>query len=570
MASRFASGRPRRPRPITAGSKAAFAAPVPQRAPDARARPRRTKFKFRQAVAAFASSSTRRPACACAHQSLPARRRQLRAFLGHSSSAAAWASARPGCSLNDSFNASQSRRFRSVTCLGLLRLRLELGASRRVFAFERRAQRRRLALDAASVFDARPSVVDRTPPVQHRPRHAMSACSFSSVSMRPASSSAGAVGTQFALRWRCFRWSAADPIPALKPRRKVGDQRPPLVQIEAQGVRGLDGVSRSPSSLPPLGQLVTVCCRASASLRSRPALSSSCSRSESSASSRPRSSATSVVRRAWQTPPTACPPGGACSASASCRRASLRQTTSSARSLVAGLAQPALELVELLINGELVGLRLLRRLDVGQQPLALGICAASCSACRVADSASDCSRSHNSVTSPERNRTDAMASARRGGRRTLELWREPVSRPGPLQTTPLAAHRAVEEGLAGLPFLGGTMFIGEVPRICSSDCAPSMDGPAGLMAGKVPSLLTRVGTTGWLSRTAGDWLRFDGRINAHGWGPRSFAHGIAMGRKYREDYLSVPHAAKRRAINREPHRLFEQAQPEGRTPEGTP
>ena len=204
---------------------------------------------------------------------------------------------------------------------------------------------------------------------------------------------------------------------------------------------------------------VTVCCRASASLRSRPAVSSSCWRSESSASYRLRSSAS-----CWSLPSSRANAADCvsasrrCSASASCSRAisSPNDLVSALRSSLDSASRRSSSVsCSSTANWSFWALRA-SSMSVRSR-LRSASCAASCSACRVADSTSDCSRRLDSVTSRNENqhRPDGVGRARVGAGVQLEG----VSRPGEadqidFKGPALAPHRAIEERLAGLPFLG--------------------------------------------------------------------------------------------------------------------
>ena len=173
-------------------------------------------------------------------------------------------------------------------------------------------------------------------------------------------------------------------------------------------------------------------------------------------------------------------------------------------------------------------------------------CAASCSACRVADF-------HQRLFQPSRlgdvpkrdeHRRDGVGRARVGAgvqfervARTGETDQVDFERPA------LAAHRAVEEGLAGLAFLGRH----HVHQRGAEDLLQRLraeHGQSGFVDGEEGAVLVDPGKDDRLAfeDCPEMWLRFDGQIDAHGWGPRSFAHGMAIGRKSREDYLFVPRA----------------------------
>ena len=208
--------------------------------------------------------------------------------------------------------------------------------------------------------------------------------------------------------------------------------------------------------------------------------------------------------------------------------------------LVVGFGEPAFQLGELLVGRELVVVRLARQFQVGQQSLAIGL------VCRFLLGLPG-GRFNQRLFQPSRlgdvpkrdeHRRDRVGRARVG----IGVQLEGVTRAGEadqidFKRTALAAQCAVEEGLTGLAFLG----LHRVHQRGAEDLLERLSaeqGQTSFVDGEEGAVFVDAGQSDRLSLEDRPkmGLRLNRQIDAHSWGPRSFAHGMAIGRKSREDY----------------------------------
>ena len=317
-------------------------------------------------------------------------RRQLRALLGGVFLGGGLGFGQPGLLAHRLVQRiAQRAGIGAVPGLGLLQLRLELGAGRGELAFEGGAQRRRLAVEQR--LQTGPLGVRRGP---QRRQFSLGRGSqrrqfglgrgaqrhlFGLERLNPARQLVGQRRPRFELSLQLgavLGGLLLIRFEQLQPRREVGDHRVPLVQIEPQGVGGVDGVlALAFEALEPLGQLgdrllprLGLAAQQAGHLEQLLAL---------------RVERVVPAAQFGELLVVAVEPG---------KRRRLRvgqapllgerllqagdlfaKRLGERVALVVGLGEPALELGELLVDGELVALGLARQLDVCQQPLALGV-----------------------------------------------------------------------------------------------------------------------------------------------------------------------------------------------------
>ena len=183
----------------------------------------------------------------------------------------------------------------------------------------------------------------------------------------------------------------------------------------------------------------------------------------------------------------------------------LRMRLLEGSALVARLGKSPFQVGELVVDRELVGLRLSRLFQLRRQTPALGVVCGlllglprrgldqrMLQPARFGDVPERQEHRHNPVGRAWMSAGMKLEGVTRAGEADKVRFKRPA-------LAPIARSRNAWQALCSSV---GTRLVSAVPRICSSEVAPSIDNPASLIARKVPSLLTRARTTGWLSRTA--------------------------------------------------------------------